>query len=106
MMWMRARDWLRRGEDESSGFDPFCSDQAIGEFSDEPRGASEEDDFEATPGVEVNVSGGDHRGEVVVLQFGESLGDAAGVVVVDQRDDSHGFGVVMSDHLLDQGGPH
>ena len=95
-----------RGENEASGFDSFGSDQSVGEFSDEPRGAAQEDDFEATAGVEVDVGGGDDRGEVVVLQVGETFGDAAGVVVVHQGDDPHGFGVVVGDDFLDQGGSH
>jgi hypothetical protein len=63
-------DGFRGGEDEAAGLDPLGADEAVGEFADEPGGASEEDHFEAAAGVEVDVGGRDDVVEVVVLEVG------------------------------------
>lgn len=95
-------DGCTGGEDEPAGLDSFRADQAVGELADDLGGTSEEDDFEAAVGVEVDVGGGHDAGEVEVLELVQAFADAADVVVVDEGDDSHGFAVVARDGLFNE----
>ena len=83
---------LGRGQDKPPCLDSFGSDQAVRQFSDELRGASQEDDFQAPLGVEMDVCRGDHAVEVKVLDLRQTVADAPGVVVVNQGYDPHGLG--------------
>ena len=96
------RDGLGRSEDEAAGLDSLGADQTVGEFANEPRRASQKDDFEASARVEVNVSRGHHPIEMEVLNLSEPITDAAGVVVVNQSKDSHRLARIVGDHVLDQ----
>ncbi len=82
-------DRSSRGEDQATGLDPLGADQSIGKLSDELGCPPEQDHFETARGIEVDVRGRDDAGQVQMLKLGELLGNPAGVMVVDQRDDTH-----------------
>src|SRR5262249_45299325 len=94
-----AGDRGGRGQDEATVLDPLGADQAVGYLTDRPGRPAEQDPLEAAAGVEVNVSGRDDPVQVKVLEFGQPLGDPAGVMVVDQRDDSHRLAGFVGDRL-------
>ena len=100
--------WDRLGgsQDEPAGLDTLGPDQAVGQFSHELRGASQEDDFKASSRVEMDVCRRDHAVEVEVLDLREPVADSSRVVVVDQGHDPHRLGRVVADHFLDQGRAH
>jgi hypothetical protein len=58
---------LGRSQDEPAGLDSLGADQLLGEVSDLPGGPAQQDDFQTTALVEVNVGGGDDLVEMVVL---------------------------------------
>jgi len=59
--------WFGRGQDETAGLDSLGADQVLGQDSDLARWPAEQDHFQATALVEVNVGGGDDLVEMVVL---------------------------------------
>ena len=111
-MWVRMStvapifDRARGGKDQASGLNPSRTNQAICQFPDRPGRTAEQDYFEATRGVEMDVRRGDDHVEVQVLQLRQTLGDPADVVVIDQGDDPHRLLISRGDRFLDQRGPH
>src|SRR5437763_1365086 len=57
---MALLDGHGRGQHESPGLDPFRADQAVGQLPEELGRPPEQDDFQASPGVEVDVGRGHH----------------------------------------------
>ena len=95
-----------RGQDESAGLDPLGADQRVGQLADRPRRASEQNDLEAAIRIEMNMSRRDNPFDALMLDLGQTLGNTAGVVVINQRDNAHCGAVVMGDRFLDQGIAH
>ena len=82
MAVMMLGDRVGGGEDQAAGFDALGADEVVGQLADHLGSAAEEDDLQASPGVEMDVGGGDDGVEVSVLDLGQAFGDAADVVVV------------------------
>jgi hypothetical protein len=95
-----------RRKDEPAGFNPLHADEPVGQFAHGLGCAAEENDFEATIGVEMDVGRGDDSFDVVVLEIGQPLADLAGVVIVDQGHDAHGVAVVVCHGFFDEGRAH
>ena len=64
---MAVFDRHGRGQHQASGLDPLGADQAVGQLADDARPAAQEDDLQATVGVEVDVGRRHHPFEVLVL---------------------------------------
>ena len=79
--------------DEAAVLDAFEADEAFGEALDVGGGAVDDQHFEAGVVIEVGVAGGDDQVVVLVLEAGELVGDAVGVVVVDEGDSADDGGV-------------
>ena len=58
--------------------------------------------FEAGIVVQVGMAGGDHQFVLRVLHLGQFFRDAAGVVVVDERDGANDNGVGVGGLFCDQ----
>jgi hypothetical protein len=99
-------DGLGGGEHEPSGFNSLGADQSIRQLADLLRGASEEDDFEAAVGVEMDVGGRHHPADVEMLKLGEPIADSTGVVVVDQGDDAHRVALIVGDDFFNERRAH
>ncbi len=95
-----------RRQNQSAGLHALRPDEIVGQRSDLPRRASQEDDFEAPMGVEVDVRCCHDPIEMVMLQIREPPSDSAHVMVVNQRDNSHRLARVVRDDLLDQRPSH
>jgi len=93
-------------QDKPAGLNSFGTDQLVRQLTNAARGATEQDHLQASPFVQVDVSGRDDLLEMAVLQFGQALGDPAGVVIVNQGDHTHRLAVFPVDHFLDQRIPH
>jgi hypothetical protein len=103
---MPFRDGFGRGEHKSTGFNPLGADEAVRQFTNFAHGTSEKDDLKASAMVEMDVGCGHDPVEVHVLDLGQSLGDPAGMMIVNDRDDPHREALFIGDHLLDQGVTH
>src|SRR5208283_1359562 len=82
------------------------ADQLVRKLTNASRGAAEHDHLQASPLVQVDVSGRDDLIEMAVLQFGQALGDPAGLVIVNQGNHTHRLAVFPVDDFLDQRIPH
>lgn len=89
-----VRCGLRDGHDEAAVLHASEADHAAGKFFYLARLAVDDEDFEAGVVVEVSVAGGDDQGVVGVLEFGQLLRDAVGVMVVDEGDGADDGGVL------------
>jgi hypothetical protein len=96
----------RRGEHEPSSLNPLGADQRVGQLTDNPRLPAQQDHFETSLGIEMNMRGRDHAFEMKMLQFGQSVGHTSDVMVINERDNPHRQGVVMSDRFFDEGVAH
>lgn len=99
-------DGLGRGEDESASLDALGTDQVVGEVTDLPGWPAQQDHFQTSLVVEMNVSCGDDSVEMIVLYVGEPPGDTTDMMVINQGHDAHRLAVVVSDRFLDQRRPH
>ncbi len=97
---------LGRRENEPAGFDALGADQVVGQTANLSGRAAKQDHFQASVAIEMNMSRGHDLIEMIVLQVGQSPGDSADVVVVDEGDDSHRLAFVLRDRLFNQCGPH
>jgi hypothetical protein len=98
---MAIRNRLRGGEHEPACLDALRADQSVGEFSHSLGATAEQNDLEAAMSVEVHVCRRDDVVELKMLEFGQPLGDASGVVIVDECQDPHRWLFGMSHGLLD-----
>ena len=81
------------GFDEAAVLDTFEADEAVGELLDLGGFAVDDEDFEAGVVVEMGVAGGDDEVVEGVLEVGELLADAVGVMVIDEGDGADDGGV-------------
>ncbi len=96
-----AVDRFGGGQDEPTGFDPFSADELLGEVADLLNGAPEQDHFEASTRIQVDVRGRHNTVQVMVLDLGEPVGDPRSVVVIDQGHHAHRWGLIVGDGLVD-----
>ena len=97
-----TRDRLGRGKDEPAGLDTLGADQVIGQVANQPRGAAQQDHFEAALFIEMDVSCRENPVEMVMLQISEPARNARGVVVVNEGDHAHCVTVVAGDLFFDE----
>ena len=67
-----SRNGLGRGENESPGLDSLCADQVVGEVADLSSWAAEEDHFQASLIIEMNVCSRDDMVKMMVLDVGQA----------------------------------
>ena len=67
--WRSVGDRHGRGQDQAAGLDALGADQAIGELTDRPGRAAEQDHLHAAAGVDVNVGGRDDVVQMEVLEL-------------------------------------
>ena len=72
--------------DEPPVLQALQTDQAAGELFDLSGLAMNNEDFQAGIMVEMRMTGRNHQFVVCMLEFGQLLGNAVGVMVVDERD--------------------
>jgi hypothetical protein len=101
-----AGDRFCGSQNQPARLDALGAYELVGQRADPAGGTTEQDHFQASVLVQMHVSGCDNLFEMPVLHFGESVGDPAGVVIVDQGDDAHCLTFLLLDHLLDERGPH
>ncbi len=70
VMTNKVLDRVSRGKDESARLDTSGSNQTVSKFSDDLGWTSEQDHFETTAAIEVDVSRRYHGGEMEMLQLG------------------------------------
>jgi len=90
---MGVRCGLSNRHDEAAVLDAFEADEAVGEALDAGRGAVDDQDLEAGVVIEVGVAGRDDQVVVLMLEAGELISDAVGIVVVDEGDGANDGGV-------------
>jgi len=102
--WRRSGAGHRRcgSQDQPASLDPLAADQVVGQHSHLAYRAAEQDDFQTAIRVEMHVCRGDDLIQVAMLQFGQALGDPAGMMIVDERHDAHGLALLAVDHLFDE----
>ena len=82
----------------------FEADEKVGEVLNARGLAVDDQDFKAGVVIEMRVARRDNQVVVLVLRFGELLGDAGGVMVVDERDGADdgraGRGSLLADEAV------
>jgi len=102
--WWRSGAGHRRcgSQNQPAGLDPLAADQIVRQCSHLAHLAAEQDDFQTAIRVEMDVCRGDDLIQVAMLQFGQALGDPAGMMIVDEGHDAHGLALLAVDHLFDE----
>ncbi|MGA9463627.1 MAG: hypothetical protein WBV28_12620 [Terracidiphilus sp.] len=77
---------LRNRHDQPPVLHAFQADQSASEFLDPSGLPVDDEDFQARIMVKMSMTGRDHQVVVCVLQFGQFLGYAVGMMIVNQRD--------------------
>ena len=80
---------LCNSHDEPPVLHTLQTDQAAGELLDLPGFSMDNEDFQARVMVEMRMTGRDYQFVVRVLEFSQLLGNAVGMMVVDERDSAH-----------------
>jgi len=101
--WGGSEQVLAGGRsDQLAVLDPFGADQFIGQPFDVPGLALDHHHFEAMVIVEVDVQRRNDGAVVMVLAFGEFVGEVAGVMIVNQGDGADDFLILAAPLVLDQ----
>jgi hypothetical protein len=106
--WIRsgADHWRCGSQNQPAGLNALAADQVVCQHAHLTRRAAEQDHLQAAIRVEMDVRRGDDLIEMAMLQFGQALGDPAGVMIIDERHDAHGLAVLAVDHLFDKRRSH
>jgi hypothetical protein len=91
---------LRNRHDETTVLHALQSDQAACELFDLSGFPVDNEDFETRIMVKMRMTGRDHQLVVGVLEFGELLSDAMGMMVINEGDGAH-YGRLWPCRLLD-----
>jgi hypothetical protein len=85
------------GESEFAVLDAFGCDQPIRKGFDSRGSSTHHQNLQAIVMIQVNMKGGNNRVPMIVLDIRERFLHVRGMMVIDQRDSSHGFSIR---HLL------
>lgn len=99
---MMTRFGLSNCHDEPPMLHALQTDQAAGELFDLSGLTVHDEDFKARIMIEVRMTGRDHKFVIGMLKFGQLLGNAVAVMIIDERDGADYCGIGTRRALCDQ----
>jgi hypothetical protein len=97
---------MRTSQNQLAHLHALGSDQAIGQQSNFAGPTSQQNHFQASTMIEVDVCCGNDLLQMIVLKFGQTIANLTSMVVVDQGNHAHGRFIIRCNGLGNQSGSH